>query len=111
MNIFEIIRKFKKTGFLINLMGSNLDLRKYMNSDAVAFAFGKLISGKSNYRPVIERRVEKIYCSNCRKELSGEEKFCPECGTKVIKSQSLVQEAKVQTAQNQEAQEGQQNIK
>ena len=66
-------------------MGSNLDLRKQMDSDAVAFAFGKLISGKSNYKPVIERRIEKIYCSGCHKLLEGEEKFCPECGTKVVK--------------------------
>jgi len=66
-------------------MSSNRDLRNQMDSDAVAMAFGKLISGKSNYKAIIERRVEKIYCAGCRKELSGEEKFCPECGTKVIK--------------------------
>jgi rRNA maturation endonuclease Nob1 len=66
-------------------MSSNRDLRGQMDSDAVAMAFGKLISGKSNYRAVIERRVEKVYCSGCKKQLEGEEKFCPECGTKVVK--------------------------
>ena len=83
-------------------MGSNIDLRKHMESDAVALAFGKLISGKSNYRAVIERRVEKIYCSGCRKQLEGEEKFCPECGTKVIKPEQLIsQQQQTQPLQTQ----------
>ena len=80
-------------------MGSNLDLRKHMDSEAVAKAFGKLISGKSNYKTIIEKRKEKIFCSNCRKELEGEEKFCPECGTKVIKPGQLIQGSEVQQNQ------------
>jgi len=61
--------------------GGGRDLRKYMGDKAVMQAFGKLISGKSNYIPVIEKRPPQ--CPTCKTILTGDEKFCPECGTKV----------------------------
>ncbi len=42
-------------------------------------AFGKLISGRTGYMPVIEKRQEQLICSKCNKMLNGDEKFCPEC--------------------------------
>jgi len=68
--------------------GGCRDLRQYMNNPKVIEAFGKLVSGKSGYMPVIEKRQEVLVCSNCRNQLMGEEKFCPECGTKVEKGKT-----------------------
>ena len=65
-------------------MTSGRDLRDQMNSDAVAEAFGFLLSGKKGYKTVIERKVEPIRCSGCSVVLGDNVKFCPECGTKVI---------------------------
>lgn len=64
-------------------MTSGRDLRDQMNSDAVAEAFGFLLSGKKGYKTVIERKVEPIRCSGCQIVLQDNVKFCPECGTKV----------------------------
>ncbi len=64
-------------------MGSCLDLRKFQEKESVELAFSKLVSGgKANYKTVIERKKDEKRCSNCKIVLSGEEKFCPECGTK-----------------------------
>ncbi len=64
-------------------MGSCLDLRSLQSVEAVEDAFSKLVSGgKAGYKTVIERKKEPIICENCKTSLSGEEKFCPECGTK-----------------------------
>lgn len=67
--------------------GGCRDLRPYMNDPKVMDAFGKLISGRSGYKTVIERRVEPVICPNCKLNLTGDEKFCPECGTKIEKKQ------------------------
>ncbi|MEM1535747.1 MAG: zinc ribbon domain-containing protein [Candidatus Pacearchaeota archaeon] len=61
--------------------GGCRDLRKYMNDPAVMKAFGKLLTGRSNYMPVEERPQPR--CPNCKTFLEGHEKFCPECGTKL----------------------------
>ena len=67
-------------------MGSCLDLRKLQSVESVEDAFSRLVSGgKANYKTVIERKKEPLLCGNCKTPLSGEEKFCPECGTKVVK--------------------------
>lgn len=64
-------------------------LQKRMNeiqqTDEFASAFGKLLSGKSNYRPVIEKKQIVLKCKNCGTILDDIEKFCHECGTKVEK--------------------------
>jgi hypothetical protein len=62
--------------------GGCRDLRKYMNDPKTLEIFGQLISGRKGYMPVIERRVEVIYCKGCKRQMQEEEKFCPECGTK-----------------------------
>ncbi len=66
-------------------MSSGRDLRDQMNSDAVADAFSFLVSGKRGYKAVIERKVEPVRCGGCSVVLKGEEKFCSECGFKIVK--------------------------
>jgi len=71
-------------------MGSCLDLRNLQSVEAVEDAFSKLVSGgKAGYKTVIERKKEPLLCGNCKTPLSGEEKFCPECGTKVVKQDKV----------------------
>lgn len=61
--------------------GGCRDLRRYMNDPKTMEIFGKLISGKSNYRVIEERPQPK--CPGCKKFLDGTERFCPECGAKI----------------------------
>ena len=69
-------------------MSTGRDLREYQNSDEVLNAFSALVSGKKyGYKTVIERKKEIIKCSDCQLDLTGSEKFCPECGTKVVLAQ------------------------
>jgi len=64
-------------------MGSCIDLRKFQDPKIIEDAFSKIVSGgKYGYKTVIERKVEPVKCSSCSKVLDGNEKFCPECGTK-----------------------------
>lgn len=76
--------------------GGCRDLRKYMNDSKTLEIFGKLISGRSGYIPIQEKRVEPLFCKNCHLQLSGEEKFCPECGTKVIKEEPKQEQEETQ---------------
>ncbi|MBS3090641.1 zinc-ribbon domain-containing protein [Candidatus Pacearchaeota archaeon] len=63
--------------------GGCWDLSDQLDSDAVASAFSRLVSGgKAGYKAVIERKKEVPICKKCGKELEGIEKFCPECGEK-----------------------------
>jgi rRNA maturation endonuclease Nob1 len=55
------------------------------NDDAFQNALGKLFSGKSGYKPVIETKQIIIRCKSCSTVLDDCEKFCHECGTKVEK--------------------------
>ena len=64
---------------------SGYDLTDYQDDDKIKDIFGKLISGKAGYTTVIDKNVPIPECSNCNKKLHREEKFCPECGTKVEK--------------------------
>lgn len=64
-------------------MGSCLDLRQYQDSGEMSAIIGKLVSGKSGYKAVIERKKEVLKCSQCGKILEGNERFCPECGNKI----------------------------
>lgn len=55
------------------------------NDSSFQEALGKLFSGKSGYKPVIETKQKIIKCKNCSTILDEGEKFCHECGTKVEK--------------------------
>ena len=63
-----------------------MDLRKFQQEgeeqDKIRGIFGKLVSGRDGYEAVIEKKKEINKCKNCEKVLDGDEKFCPECGTK-----------------------------
>tara|TARA_Y100000310_G_C20424913_1_gene688571 strand:+ start:442 stop:663 length:222 start_codon:yes stop_codon:yes gene_type:complete len=64
---------------------SNVDLRDFQNSEEVSDAFSALVSGgKPGYKTIIEKSPEAIQCPECTKNLTGEENYCPECGTKLI---------------------------
>ena len=66
------------------MSGSCRDLSAYEDSEEIQDAFSALVSGgKPGYKTVFERRKDIPKCSNCSKTLSGEERFCPECGEKL----------------------------
>ena len=63
--------------------GGGRDLRKYQDSNQVADAFSRLVSGgKMGYKTVIEKKVVEIRCHGCNGKLEGVEKFCSNCGEK-----------------------------
>lgn len=64
-------------------MSSCLDLREFQNSMDMSAIMGKLVSGRSGYKAVIEKKKEVLKCRQCAKLLEDSWKFCPECGTKV----------------------------
>jgi len=64
-----------------------LDLRKFQEEgeehEKVKKIFGKILSGREGYEPIIEKRKADIKrCAKCNWALEGGEKFCPECGNK-----------------------------
>lgn len=64
-------------------MSSCLDLREFQNSSDMQNIMGKLVSGRSGYKAVIEKKVEVLRCSDCGIVLDNSWKFCPECGKKL----------------------------
>ncbi len=71
-------------------MGSNIDLRKYQDANAIEDAFGKILSGKSGYKPIIERRVDPVKCKTCNLVVDGHKNFCPQCGSKLEKKPASI---------------------
>ena len=66
-------------------MGSNIDLRKFQNSESIQDAFSKVVSGgKSGYKAVIERKKVPPKCSKCGKGGDEDQKFCSQCGGKMV---------------------------
>ncbi|MBI2043142.1 zinc-ribbon domain-containing protein [Candidatus Pacearchaeota archaeon] len=47
--------------------------------------FSKVVSGKSGYKTIIEKKKIIVQCKNCGTVLDSSQKFCHECGTKVEK--------------------------
>ncbi|MEK6835656.1 MAG: zinc ribbon domain-containing protein [Nanoarchaeota archaeon] len=62
-------------------MGSNVDLRDQVKNQAVLDTLGEVLSGKKGYKIVQETTIRP--CRNCRKPVKSNDKFCPECGTKI----------------------------
>ena len=54
-------------------------------NDAIAAAFGKLVSGKAGYKAVIEKKPMVLRCKHCASVVDINQKFCHECGSKVEK--------------------------
>jgi len=63
------------------------DLRKYQEEGGeeqakIAKIMGKMLSGRSDYEAIIEKKKVILRCKGCNWVLQGGEKFCPECGGK-----------------------------
>lgn len=58
-------------------------MHQMQNSDDISSIFGKLVSGKSGYKAAIDVSRPAPRCKICQVVLGGEEKFCPECGSKL----------------------------
>jgi RNA polymerase subunit RPABC4/transcription elongation factor Spt4 len=66
-------------------MGSNIDLRKFEDPDSIADAYSKIVSGgKAGYKAVIERKKTPPKCEKCGRGGDIDQKFCPQCGGKMI---------------------------
>ena len=65
-------------------MGSCIDLRKYEDENSISDAFGALVSGKKGYKTVIERKKPTPKCEKCGRGGDPEQKFCPQCGGKMV---------------------------
>jgi len=57
--------------------------RIQQDKEQVSDLFAKIVNGKPGYKAVIEMKKEPIKCNKCGYILDGQEKFCPECGTKI----------------------------
>jgi uncharacterized OB-fold protein len=70
-------------------MGEIYDRQKMQEelqkNDAIASAFGKLVSGKAGYKAVIEKKPMILKCRHCGSVVDINQKFCHECGAKVEK--------------------------
>ncbi len=67
------------------MSGSNRDLRHLEENEAVYDAFAALVSGgKPGYKTVIEKKKIPPKCSNCGRGGDEGQKFCPQCGGKMI---------------------------
>ncbi len=65
---------------------NNIQMRmqEMQQTDAFAELYGKLVSGKAGYKPVIEKKQEILMCKRCMTPLLiQEQKFCHECGMKI----------------------------
>ena len=82
-------------------MGSNIDLRKYQDVEAIQDAFSKVVSGKVGYKSVIERKKPTPKCSKCGREGDVEQKFCPNCGGKMEVPITKCPQCKVSIEENQ----------
>ena len=62
------------------------DLTKFQEEgeekDKIKKIMGKVLSGRSDYEVVEEKRAEKIKKCECGWPIEPGQKFCPECGTK-----------------------------
>ena len=59
-------------------------MTELQDSEEVHDLLSKIVSGgKPGYKTIIEKDKPVKKCQKCSKILSGEEKFCPECGEKV----------------------------
>lgn len=66
-------------------MGSNIDLRKFEDASSIQDAFSRVVSGgKVGYKTVIERKKIPPKCIKCGRGGDDEQKFCPQCGGKMV---------------------------
>ena len=66
-------------------MGSNIDLRKFEDPTSIHDAFSKVVSGgKAGYKTIIERKKIPPKCIKCGGGGDDEQKFCSQCGGKMV---------------------------
>ncbi len=58
-------------------------MNEIQKNEEFADAFGKILSGRTGYKPVIEKKKIIIKCPNCGMIFDSPVKFCSECGTKI----------------------------
>ena|SRR3989344_2968048 len=64
---------------------SGRDLRDYMDSETIVDAFSKVVSGgKSGYKTIIEKKKIPPKCIKCGRGGDEGQKFCPNCGGKML---------------------------
>lgn len=60
-------------------------MQEIQKNESFADALGKILSGKSGYKPVIEKKEILLVCKQCRLILDKDWNFCPNCGLKIEK--------------------------
>lgn len=66
-------------------MSTGRDLRKYQDSESIQDAFSRIVSGgKVGYKTIIEKKVVPPKCSGCGRGGDEGQKFCPQCGGKMV---------------------------
>ncbi len=64
------------------------DLRKFQTEgddhNKIKSIMGKILSGRDGYEAVVETKTVEKRCPECNWALEGGEKFCPECGEKLL---------------------------
>ena len=58
--------------------------KEIQNSDEFVDVFSKIVSGRPNYKSVIEVKKEPVKCIKCGSTVNENQKFCHECGEKVF---------------------------
>src|SRR3989338_6593437 len=59
-------------------------MNEIQRNESFASAFSKIVSGKSGYKAVIEKKPQIIKCKKCGASFENPVKFCNECGTKIF---------------------------
>jgi Zn finger protein HypA/HybF involved in hydrogenase expression len=53
------------------------------SNNSFSGALRKVASGKSNLRPVLEKKPSVIRCRKCSSLVDANVRFCPKCGTRI----------------------------
>lgn len=73
------------------------DIIKLQDDKKIEEGFSRLVSGgKYGYKTIIEKKKELPKCKNCDFLLSGREKFCPQCGTKIEEETEKAEEKEIE---------------
>ena len=64
------------------------DLTKFQeegeDKDKIRKIMGKVLSGRSDYEAIEEKRTEKVKKCECGWPIEAGQKFCQECGNKLV---------------------------